>query len=424
MLDRLFFLSLLLNMTGLFRFIAPQVNMSIGQVSIALLSFNFLYLFSRSGRAVFFLKKSKMLPWLFLLLLWPLATVAYAPSLNLREIGLQVYFFSLFLGTLVWIYRNGLDAVYRLYAISLALTVFGMALSKLVPGFFEAVAVLADANVPGETVGARPVGFFLQPNNLAIALLLLFVGWFGLWREKSAWREVLAIVLFLALELATGSRAGIMVGVGITGVYLMHNWRQRLARGRLLYWLGLFLTLFVLLIFGMRAYLGATGSTVTGTSSGDLIDRLENMIYFRFSPEESLAKDTSIQLRYIAQKDALDLIIKKPVHGYGHGADLYFLETGRLLLSAHSQFLTGALQYGIFYSLAFLVSVFLFLKNKFRIQVESQLGSNIVVQFVFVFAVLFIYSSILELRLFYIILGVIAALLWFPAHLFRFDART
>ncbi|NCB09554.1 MAG: hypothetical protein EOM73_15525 [Bacteroidia bacterium] len=299
-----------------------------------------------------------------------------------------------------------------------------MGLSKLAPGFFEAVAVLADARVPGETIGARPVGFFLQPHNLAIALILLFVGWFGLWRKKKAWQEVLAIVLFLALELATGSRAGIMVGVGITGVYLMHNWRKRLVRGRLIYWLGLFLVLSVLLVFGMRVYLEATANTIAGRSSGDLIDRIENMIYFRFSPEQSLVKDSSIQFRLMAQKDFLNLILKKPIHGYGYGSDSYFLETGRLWLSAHSQFLTVALQYGIFYPLAFLASVLRFFKSQWRKSVENQLQSNIVLQFIFLFVVFFSYSSILEIRLFYIVLGLITSLLWFPTHLFRFDART
>ena len=47
MLDKLFFIFLILNATGLFRFLAPQFGVEIGQVSLVLLIFNFLYILAK-----------------------------------------------------------------------------------------------------------------------------------------------------------------------------------------------------------------------------------------------------------------------------------------------------------------------------------------------------------------------------------------
>lgn len=423
MLDRIFFFSLLLNMTGIFRFLAPLINITIGQISISLLFFNLIYLFLKSNYTRYILKYKSMLPWIIILLIWPLATTVYSPFFSLREIGLQVYYFSIFLGTIVWVNRKGINSVYHLFALSLVVTIFGMALSKLDPALFEKAAILADAKVPGESIGARPTGFYLQPNSLAIALNLMFIGWFGLWKKKTPRREVLAITLFLALELATGSRAGIIVGVGIIGVYLLHNWKKTLVSGRLIYWLCIFPALLFFLSIGTQLYLN---NIIQNTTSRhlDLLNRVESIIYLRFTTEDSITNDTSLQYRIMAQKIFLNYISRKPFHGYGLGSVRYYQDTGRIWLSAHSQFLTVAFEYGLFYPFTLFFMVLYLIKNKFRKKIECILMSNIFLQFIFAFLLLFSYSSILELRLFYVLLGVIVAILWFPYRFFIFKKQT
>ncbi|MFW6286412.1 MAG: O-antigen ligase family protein, partial [Candidatus Sumerlaeota bacterium] len=423
MLDRLFFISLLLNATGLFRFIAPQLGVSIGMVSIAFLLFHIVYIFCRAETLSRVFRRSGLIIWTVVLLLWPLATIVYAPSIEIRQAGLQFYYYSLFLGTIVFVHRNGLRSVYRLLWLSVIITVFGMALSKLAPGYFYDVAALANARVPGKATMGRPTGFYMQPNSLAISLVMMFVGWFGLWPQKSVAKEVIVLIGFLGLQVLTGSRAGILVAVGIIGLYLMHNWAVRLTRGRLVFTLGLLLLALAIGVAGMRLYVRVAAANAEFRKSGDLIDRMEKIVYFELSPDGNIVEDTSLRERFDTQADFLEYIMERPVIGHGFGSNVYYLETGRLWLSAHSHALTGAFEYGVFYPLVLccLVASMFFSRN--RPFVEKHLGSNIIFQFVAVFIILYAYAGLLDNRVVFIILGLVYSLVHYPELLFHLEHR-
>ncbi|RKY23907.1 MAG: hypothetical protein DRP83_08475, partial [Planctomycetota bacterium] len=142
MIDKLFFVVLILNATGLFRFIAPQVGVSIGQVSLVLLVLNIFYLVAKIRYSKPLFLRVGMGGWLFVLLLWPLLTLLYAPSFDVREIGLLLYYFSLFFGSVVYTVSNGLGAMRRVMFVSLIVTIVGMPLSMMAPQYFEAVGAL------------------------------------------------------------------------------------------------------------------------------------------------------------------------------------------------------------------------------------------------------------------------------------------
>ena len=114
MIDKVFFVVLVLNTTGLFLFLAPQFGMLIGHVSLALLVLNIFYLVVKARRSTRLFLRGGIGGWLFVLLLWPLFTLLYAPSLEIREIGLLLYCLSLFLGAVVYTVANGLPAMHCL----------------------------------------------------------------------------------------------------------------------------------------------------------------------------------------------------------------------------------------------------------------------------------------------------------------------
>lgn len=420
MLDKIFFVNLVLNTSGLFRFIAPQLGISIGNVSAALLALNLVYVVAKLNRSLPVILHGAMGKWLLLLFVWPVTTVVYAPALDIRELGLQLYFFSLFLGTIVFVRTNGLLPMYRMLTISLVITIVGMPLSMLAPQYFEAVAALASTE--SYEMG-RPIGFFMQPNRLAICLCLIFVGWFALWQGKTVVKEVVVILGFLGLELLTGSRAGVLVGLGIATLLLSHNWPKRLASGRLVYTGLLLLILMAVGIVGLRVYLTSFSDAAT-RRQGDLVDRVQSMISFEFSPEGDLTEDLSIEQRTDAQIYYLSQIVEEPLLGQGFGSITYYLGTGELWLTAHSDALAGAFQYGVFYPLCMMLSVAGLCRARRRKLLERALGTNSVIQFTAAFFVLYAYSSPTETRVTYIVLGLVYALVCYSPQLFDVNSHT
>lgn len=421
MLNHLYFISLILSASGLFRFIAPQIGVSIGNVTMALFALNCLYLVAKADHAIPMLQHRGMGRWLCLLLIWPLATLVYAPAFDAREIGLQFYFFSLFFSTVVYVRLNGLPAMYRVLTISIAITLIGMPLSVMAPEYFEDAAALADAR--SEQLG-RPIGFFLQPNRLAICLCWLFIAWYALWPRKTIVREVLLILAFLGLVLLTGSRGGVLVATGVVAILLAFNWRVRLLRGRLLVTGVLLLLSLAGGILGLRVYLDQLSDTGY-RRHGDLVDRMESMVTFRFSPEGSITEDVSLEHRVSSQATYLGFILDEPVLGHGFGSNSYYLETGRLWLSAHSEAFTRAFEYGVFYPIALWLAVGSLYFRRGRKAVEQGLGTNAVAQFAGAFAVVFAYASVMEEgRVFCIVLGLFYCMVQYPKELFHEDAMT
>jgi len=420
MIDRLFFIVLVLNATGLFRFLAPQLDVSIAQVSLALLMINVLYLFVKlkyTGELFF---RRGMAGWLFVLLLWPLCTLFYAPSFEAREVGLQLYFFLLFFGTIVYTASNGLPAMHRVLNASIVVTVIGLVLSMLAPQYFTAVAELATAKVDKE---GRACGFLLQPNSLAITLTLLFIGWFALWEHKSMLLQVAVVLGFLLLMLLTGSRTGMLVALIVVTCILAPSWRQKLPSGKYLLTAGAMIVCLAGGVVGIRHYLLHTIND--DVYREDLINRMQNMLSFRLSDEASIKNDGSIQDRLEAQAAYWALIKKKPFLGHGLGSDAYYQETGYLFLSAHSQALTCAMECGLLYPIVCCLLVVQLYRKRSRRDVERILQTNSIGQFVPVIIFLFIINGgLFDSRAFYVILGMFFAAVCCPLYVFSYDETT
>ncbi|MCF8095113.1 MAG: O-antigen ligase family protein [Desulfobacteraceae bacterium] len=416
-LDKFFFIFLILNATGLFRFIAPVLGVRIKYVSLAILLFNCLYLVARSKHVFPFLLHGWRTPLLaFMLLIWPFLTILYAPAFDLREVGLQLYFFTLFTATVIYIRLNGLTAMYHMLTLSLVITVIGMSLSMMAPQLFEPVANLANTRAVQQ---GRPIGFFMQPNRLVLSLCLLFVAWFALSPRKTVIKETAAVIVFLGLVLLTGSRAGVLVGAGIVSILLFHNWPKRILQGRLIITGTLVVVCVAIGVIGLRIYLTSISGEAVRYSNFDLLARIESIASFKFVQGDNITDDKSLKQRFSAQAKYMEYICQKPILGYGFHSSLYYRKKEeRFSLSAHSQALTYAFEYGVFYPAVLFFLMASFYWKRGRRFIQHNLNTNCISQFVAVILVLFVYTSVMEHRVFYIVLGLFWAILQYQKPLF------
>lgn len=423
MVDKIFFSILVLNATGLFAFIAPQFDVTIGAVSLVLLVLNICYLLIKLRYCIVVFRQSSMMgAWLFVLLIWPLLTALYAPSFDIRTIGLQLYYFTLFLGAVIYAIANGESAIRRLIIGSLALTLFGLVLNVMAPHYFEQVASLADAAIARQ---GRAFGFLLQPNQLAISILFLYTGLFAFGISKSnIWLQRAAMLLLMLAVLMTGSRTGILGVVIVFFFFLLNDLNQKLSSVAFLVRSGVSMLWVVALIVGMNHYLSQLGNIDSGRQ--DLVDRIEMILSFRLTDDDGIQDDGSVRERRTAQAEYLSMLSERPFLGYGLGSGNYYQDLGRLYLSAHSSALASAFDFGGLYPAVFAILIILFYRRREMRGFKPVLQTSSVAQFVFISVFLFFVSSIFSTRSFYVVMGAFFAAVFFRNMFFdsRSDTRS
>jgi O-antigen ligase len=290
-------------------------------------------------------------------------------------------------------------------------------LNLVAPQYFEAVSYIAGAEVLKE---GRVCGFILQPNQLALSLEFMFIAWFMLWGRKRIWLEAAAILLFMLLILLTGSRTG-MVSAAIIIIFILMPERRVISR-RYLMKLGTLMFALVAGIVVMKFYLAQIN--YTDVQEDDLINRMELMLNFKLSNEDNITNIGSVQNRMDAQAFYWSLFKERPLFGYGFGAEAYYKETGNIFLSAHSDALKNAMEYGFMYPAAFCLLLVLLYRRKSRREIESFFKVNSVGQFAFLTILLFSMGSIMDTRTFYVILGMFFAVVYCPKSVFCYDTDT
>lgn len=423
MIDRLFALSLILNMTGLFRFLAPQMGVSIGMISIALLALNLFYIFVNLPLSQRLLLHGGMGGLMFILVVWPLLALPFGTVLRLREIGLLLFFFSLVFGAGLYAVKNGLHAIHRVMLVSLLISLVGMGLSMTMPGYFASVAEAAQAHIQSEGAG-RAFGFFLQPNSMAVGMVILFIAWFACWEGKKSVLEVVAIMVLLVVILLSGSRTGMVLSALLVLFTLAFSWKSYLRDARVLLKLVTLGILVLVSAVGLRVYL-SNQDTPLSSRQADLIQRMEMLLNLKLTNEDSILEDESVTERMHAQKNYLDLIAQRPLTGYGVGANSQFLEDETLDLLAHSDFLMRALEYGVLYPVVFMLVMLRLYFRRRRREIEHALGVNAITQFVFLLLFAYVINGIImDSRVFYVVLGVFATVVYNPQYFFAFDPVT
>lgn len=341
--------------TGLFRFIAVPFGVPIYLVSGVLLVFILSYVMMRVR--AFRFKQKQILPWVILLFVWPLCSILYSIGGDLRAALVSLNTFLIFAGISILIRRGQISIVQRVLSASLVLTYIGAILNLIRPNLFTEVARLADAYVL--TMG-RPGGFYLQPNDLAINIVLLFAGKLALDRGDRPVPNAITAGVVSLVVLLTGSRAGlvtlcVVLMFDVFGRLVGGASQVRMTKSVLTYVASLTL-MGVGVFFTAKLALGFLKS-VSRFTPGGLVDRLDAFLSLKLSYDGAGIQTQSVRDRWDAQSTYLELITEMPILGHGIGSEQLYLNTGRIPLSSHSSFLSMAFEYGIPYAALFTIAL-------------------------------------------------------------------
>lgn len=341
MLDRVFATVLLLNLTGLFSFVAINVGLPIAAMSAGILAFLLFYVGVNYRCAYWFFQKKVVFLWIVLIFLWPAVTTVYSINPNLRMNAINLYLVTLAIATAVWLSRAGMQRARWVFVGAFVITITGLLLSLVQNEYFQSVADAADARY---SYYGRAFGFFLQPNMAAINLTFLYVLVLPYLANSRASIAYLVSAVFFTSVLLTGSRGGIVVG--LAAVLYVHL--SSLETRRLFTLRRVGLAIVVAAVIGMAVLVAnrvsdSTSAANAPTSQFALADRLDAL--------QSLDLDSptsgSISARILVIAQHAEGIADRPILGHGIGASSHMAATGRFAYTAHNQYVQVAYDFGI-----------------------------------------------------------------------------
>lgn len=409
MLDKIIFLSFILNITGLASFLAVLLHVPLAVLSMTFIFIHIFYICKRSNYIIYVFKEKALIAWLFILLIWPYFTLIYTMTPDYREVGVQLMYISLFLSAIIFTISNGLKHVCLILLLSLFITIIGLYLSAIYIPLFMGVALLVNKNPDLYT---RPFGFLLEPNSLGICIAFLWTSMHILQQKRNSIILDIAI-LFLAFIsiILTGSRGASLIFLVVIILIYISEMKIYSNKSNIL-----MITLLFLMIFSSFLLLKHIQPIVDSINPqySDLANRLDSML-----SAKSLLDDESVVSRRDAQDDYIDLIKDKLLLGYGIGSENYFVKKDKISTVAHSDMYSLAFSYGIAYPIfltILLINMYLASRKKNRIYKISTI--NIASFIVFTLISISI-ANLLTLRLSYIILGFVFSIAYYPKFVLR-----
>lgn len=409
---------LLLNLTGLFRFFAPQLGIDIGTVSQVLLVIQLGYLALHPKTTIDILRSRVVWLWILFIIAWPYVTTVYTPSVIVREHGLQFYYATLFLASAVFVARVRWGGMRTLISVAIGLTISGLVLSLFAPEYFADVNAMLRGGRE-EYISNRAFGFFMQPNRASVGVILLFLLWLAGDESTGKRGQLTAVLLMLSGVGLTTSRSGIAIALFIAGLVFWSKHKHGQASGS---FFERPLPLFMSVVrFGTAVALAfvlvlSGNSLLQESEVGGLSDKL--FFWVKVETFDQIWDDESMESRLHAQKTYGTLIAERPIRGYGIGAVSTFRELGVLNKSSHNLYVERVFEYGILYVLFFVFILYRIATHSRRSFLIDRLGWNVPLVWVsFVLATGMTTSSLLDTRIFYCTLGFVVAGLTYPGIL-------
>ena len=405
-LNRIFEIVLVLNLTGLFSFVGIGVGIPIAYMSAGILLFLLLYLTLHYRQLLWFLQKTDVVFWVLFAFAWPLATVVYAVDPGVRLHAINLYLVALMLATAIWLTRVDVHRAQRVFLAAALITVAGLALSLLRADFFQAVASAADAR---NAYYGRAFGFFLQPNMAAENMAFLYVLVMIAVGRQSVTMRYTATGIFLVSVLMTGSRGGMLISLAL--VFFVHivagDFRRRSALAKVGWNIGAIATVVLAVLAANQvARLTTSIAGAQATGSYNLTDRIDSIRSLDLRSNTS----GSIAARTVALVEHSRGIASRPVHGFGLGGSSHHRDIGRLTHTSHNQYLQVAYDLGL-PALAFFA--YLLYRNwaaARRSAARWVYGCNPAMVLLLAFALACVFSnSVLNSRVFFATLGAVLA---------------
>lgn len=415
MLTRTFEIVLFLNLTGLFSFLAVQIGVPIAAMSAVIMAFLFVYLFVNYRYVVCLLKNRTVFFWCLFVFLWPAATLFYSEVNDVRANAVNLYLVMLLLSSAIWFSKVGFDKASSVFVVAGIVTVAGLILSLISSAYFEAVATAANARFEYH---GRAFGFFLQPNVAAENLCFMFVLLLPFMATRGVSSTIAVSAVFAFAVLITGSRGGMIIAFAML-VYAHVLTNDTFTRS-----MGQNLGKRIAITSGLLVTIVAT-TQIVGVVSGDsnaqgfsLADRVSAFTSLDFAGGGMM--ETALS-RFGAFAEHWPGIVENPVLGQGVATSQNFAASGRFLFASHNQYLQVAFDLGLPALVFFCYLIFrLWRLSKNPVSKVLNRGINPTMLLVIAMVPAGMFSnSILNSRVFFIVLGALLACHCLPVQVFK-----
>lgn len=431
LLKYLFATLIILNITNLFVFTSTWLNLSLTLIGGLIIVANSIYLFTYRDMVFSILRKPAVQVALVLFLIWPVLWVglSFFKGYTLyREIVLQFYYAFLFLGTIVFILREGWQYFRKIIIIAFGISIFGMVLDMFFPAVFAAIAASA-AEDGLQTMFGRANGFFLNPNNAGRFLILMYVLCVMKYGKISKPFFLGISFVLPVMLLFTGSRSSLLIGAIVIAlvVFLRLSGKQgrfitefnaaRIFMATLV--LGLFCTVSIFGValgsnwilnnteVGMRQNASLRYEMFTG-GSGQFFQAVRNEIEGRFytlEPYNERLKDSFIL-------------------GNGTAGMRIYRAINNISLTPHNTLYLLLFDYGILYLISFVVAMLALCFSRKMRRAEKYMGFMFSFVFLVAFTLIFFtFEAMLTIRGTYVVIGAIIALRIADEQFFQKDIQ-
>lgn len=413
---------LVVDMTGLFTAIAAQLNLPYRFVSVSLLLSHALYLFLSRRTLIGLLGKKKYYWfWVIMVFMWPAVTYLYAYKLglNLRQVGLQLFYILMLLSASTYVLQFGWNAMRKLAGISLLIGIAGLFASLAIPGFVTSVAnIKLEAGRSYIEGGGRAFGLFLNPNQTARNLLLVFILWMiHPYKRWQFYTPLIWSVLLFGSLIATGSRGTIGLAVIVLTIFLQQAFARppqvrHSANPVQIIALSMLALVVPLLLAGV---LREVGSRLI--EDVDRRSSLSSRLYYMSQLDDStLANlEDAIRNRIDVTAPYYDESLSRPIIGHGIAGMSTWRYLANLPLQSHNSFVSLAFNYGYPYLFAMGLLFFFLFFQPFRKIAEDHFGVSFVLLFVLCLGgIAMVQGTIFNNRPVYVVVGAILALVSHP----------
>ena len=361
---------------------ASILSISVGTVTGVFLVMSTMMILLQMKNFVFIYPKKLFMPIVYFFILAPVLVTIITRIADIRALILQVFFVIIFILTYLFYKNYGSKIMFRLFFFTLIFTILFGFLSIFNPAFF---ADYADIVQSYSSYGGRAFGFHMQPNAIAYAMNLLFIGIIVL-SPKVKYIIYLYPLVFTGI-LSTGSKSN-FAGFTIISLFLLaYLWKHHKVKT-----IKVFKTLLIAsLISVIVAFLSLQILSIDFQSDkySNLIARVDTIL---LQDTDSLAQDFesgSMAERLDNQEYYKKLILQNIWTGHGFGIQHDLMDKDILIGSAHNIIYEILLEGGVFYMLFFIYFIIKLVRNYFTIDKNM-------------YRLLIAYKSFLTFMLFYI----------------------
>lgn len=397
------FLILFIILTKTYVFFASLLHTTVGVTTSIVFIISILIIFFQLKDFKLEIPKKWFKALFYFVIISAVVVTVLTRNYNMNTLMLQLFYFVIFLLTYLFYSRNyGNRLMFFLFLSSLLFTIAFAFLSVVNPSFFTQYGNLINAL---SFYGGRAFGFYMQPNSLALAINIMYIGIIVL-APKEKYIIYLYPLIFVAI-LVTGSRSN-FVGFAIISLFLFLYLMKR-HKKEILKALRVLIPISIIIVYLSTDYLT---KVFQDNQNKAMSSRIVSMFLQDNKALEDDMKSGSMAERLRYQEYYEKLIAESPLVGYGFGIQQDLMASGKLKGSSHNVVYEILLQGGIVYLMFFIFFMIFLIKNYFFIRRENIENKRLLLGYkIFLFFMLFYFffsSTFFSERLIYVFLAIIS----------------